>query len=137
MSTTLYVSRRSPPSLRILEELERVGNDSYHVVFYESIRKSMLPPMITGVPMALLPNGRTLSGQALFDRVFGCSSEPDAVFADLAAAPLTDQAEDPESDMAQFFQAVHTPQEEGPDASKQFSLDALRAARSRDVPPKA
>jgi len=136
MSTTLYVSRRSPPSMRLLAELERIGNDSYHIVFYESIRKSMLPPMITGVPMALLPNGRTLSGQALFDRVFGCSTEPDAVFADLAAAPLSDQAEDPDS-MEQFYQAVHTPQEEGPDASKQFSLDALRAARSRDVPPKA
>lgn len=136
MSTTLYVSMRCKHSVRLLEELQRVGNDSYHIVDYDKVSRRMLPPAITGVPMALMPDGRPLYGKPLFDRVFGCAGEPDALFADIAAAPLEATADDPESDMAQFYQKVHTPQEDGPDTSKQFNLDALRAARSRDMPKK-
>lgn len=127
--------------MEILQELHRTQNrDFVFVNVDDREERRKLPRAVIGVPMALLPDGRALSGDSLFKVVFTERSqpvqamEPQAVGADGFGAFLEGDAadEDPQSSLEGFFARVETPDED-PIEDKRVSLDALQAARDQDM----
>jgi hypothetical protein len=141
MAGVLYFSPRSRPSMEILQELHRTQNrDFVFVNVDDPIERRKMPRAVIGVPMALLPDGRALSGDSLFRVVFAARSqpaqpmEPQAVGADGFGAFLEGDAaeDDPQSSLEGFFARVETPKED-PVEDKRVSLDALQASRNNDI----
>lgn len=124
--------------MELLQELHRTKNRDYEFVNVDDpVARRSLPRAIIGVPMALLPDGRVLSGDVLFRAVFSApkqAMEPSAVGADGFGAFLEGDAadNDPESFLEQYFARVETPDEDAIE-DKRINLDALQAARNNDL----
>jgi len=121
----------------LLRELKRSGSREYTIVDVDRVERRTLPLAVRGVPMALLPDGRALSGDALFATVFkpdfaepsGLGGEGFGAF--LEAVPDVAE-ENPKEFLDQYFARVETPAEDAP-GEQQVSLDELQAARNQDL----
>jgi hypothetical protein len=134
---TLFLSLRCPHSKEIMEELKRTNNESYRVVFVDHMRRHMLPPVVTAVPMVVNVNGETLKGDALFDKVFRRNeSDPDPIDCGMGGSLLDerhDEAANPNSYMQRFYEPMpQLPPEDKPD-DKSVSLEDLQQRRNQSI----
>lgn len=127
--------------MELLQELHRKQNrDFVFVNIDDPVARRNRPKAVIGVPMALFPDGRALSGDALFRVIFAApppqvqAMEPQAVGADGFGAFLEGDAaeDDPQSSLDMYFANIDAPEEE-PMEDKRISLDALQAARDLDM----
>jgi hypothetical protein len=141
MAGVLYFSPRCQHSMELLQELHSTQNrDFVFANIDDPVVRRNRPKAVIGVPMALFPDGRALSGDALFRMVFAApqapvqAMEPLAVGADGFGAFLEGDAadDDPVGSLDQYFANVDTP-DEAPIEDKRVSLDALQAARNNDL----
>ncbi len=141
----LYLSQHCHNCRRLMQELKRTGNTTYsHVVLVDGKSRRELPQVVTGVPMAIMPNGVVLAGTALFEEVARFEAqaefEPDGVGADGFGALLgnvPDPAEDATAHLDLYFATSDSKAPLGShgDAREDHSinLDALQAKRMADV----
>ena len=135
---TLYLSGRCRYSLELLQELRRTNNESYRIVDIDRVKRHMLPPIVTAVPMAIQHDGRTLVGDELFDVVFHKPSDaPDPVYMCEGLGALLDdqpdEAANPASYMERFYDVRDEVPQDAPSHSKSVSLDAIRQQRDQSV----
>lgn len=134
---TLFLSLKCPHSREIMEELKRTDNRSYRVVFVDNMRRHMLPPVVTAVPMVVQVNGETLKGDALFDKVFRRNeADPDPVDFGLGGSLLderNDEAANPNSYMQKFYEPMpHLPPEDKPESGT-VSMEDLQQRRNQSI----
>lgn len=134
---TLFLSLKCPHSREIMEELKRTNNESYRVVFVDNMRRHMLPPVVTAVPMVVQVNGETLKGDALFDKVFRRNeAEPDPVDFGMGGSLLderNDEAANPNSYMQKFYEPMpHLPPEDKPETNT-VSMEDLQQRRNQSI----
>jgi hypothetical protein len=135
---TLYLSGRCKHSMELLDELMRTNNRTYRIVDIDTVRRHMLPPVVTAVPMVLQHDGRTLMGEDLFEQVFPKKYRaPAAVLHDDCLGELldvsADDAANPGAYMDKFYEFRETVPQETAVESKNIDLDALQAQRNQSL----
>lgn len=135
--STLYLHSKCENSRTLMEELRRTNNDSYKIVVIDRLRRNMLPPVVTGVPMVVQHDGRVIAGDDLFDQVFRKpASEPGPVYGDAPGALLDDDdaaSVNPAGFMDQFFVCKDTVPQDAPAEKSGVSLDEYESRRNSNV----